>query len=264
MKLFCGISGGTPPGGAIILGRFEGMVLTVGLGVGIVEASTMMLVPTMREVALSVAVGVREKTGGALLVVVGRAGMIMEAESLFVDVGVGVSEVGNGVDTGADDGATEPVLNNEVGASLSVVLPALEGLKVAEALVREAVEVADEGSSEAGTLRDWLPEEVGIGDADVPTEPVPEGVMPELAEPEGKTLPESVGEGVMLAVAEGVGTTLEEGASEAGTPDEDTTSEVVVDTAPDGKSPEEGRTPDDGRTPEEIGRSEEGRTPEDD
>jgi hypothetical protein len=239
------------------------MVLTVGLGVCIVEASTIMLVPITREVALSVAVAVREKIGDALLVVVGRAGMIIEAESLLVDVGVGVS-IGDGVDTATDDEATKAVLDNEVGTSLSVVLPEFEGLRVAEALVREAVDVADEGSSEAGTLRDWLPEEVGIGDADVPTEPVPEGVMPELAEPEGKTLPESVGEGVMLAVAEGVGTTLEEGASEAGTPDEDTISEVVVDTAPDGKSPEEGRTPDDGRTPEEIGRSDEGRTPEDD
>lgn len=256
MKLLSGLSGGTPPGGAIICGRLEGMLLTVGLGVGIVEASTMMLVPTMSEVALSVAVGVREKTGGALLVVVGRAGIVIEAEPL-VDVGLGVSEVGGGVDTTTDDGATEPVLKNEVGASLRVALPALEGFRVVA-----AVEEGDEGPSEAGTVRDWLPDEVGTGDADVPIEPVPEGVIPKLAEPEGRAVPEDA-EGVMLAVSEAVGPTLEERASEAGTPDEDTTSEVGVGTAPDGKSPEEGRTPDDGRIPDEIGRPDDGRTPED-
>jgi hypothetical protein len=256
MKLFCGISGGTPPGGAIILGKFDGIVLAVGLGVGIVEASTMMLVPTIREVALSVAVGLREKIGGAVLVGVGVTGMGILADSVLVDVGV--SDVGGGVDFAEDDGTTEPVLNTDVGASLSVALPELEGVKVAAALLGEAVEVADEGSSEAGTLSE-LPEEVGTTDADVPTEPVPEGVMPELIVPEGKTLPENVAEGVTLAVSEGVGTTL----SEAGTPDEDTTSEVGVGTAPDGKRPEEGSTPDEGRIPEEIGRPEEGNRPED-
>jgi len=144
-----------------------------------------------------------------------------------------------------------------VGASLRVALPALEGFRV----VAE-VEEADEGPSEAGTVRDWLPDEVGTGDADVPIEPVPEGVIPKLAEPEGRAVPEDA-EGVMLAVSEAVGPTLEERASEAGTPDEDTTSEVGVGTAPDGKSPEEGRTPDDGRIPDEIGRPDDGRTPED-
>jgi hypothetical protein len=257
MKLFCGISGGTPPGGAIILGRFDGMALTVGLGVGMVEASTMMLVPTTREVALSVAVGVREKIGGALLVIVGRAGMVIEAISLLDDVGLGVSEVGGGVDTATDDGATEPVLKNEVGASLRVALPALEGFKVAA-----AVEDADDGPSEAGTVSDWLPEEVGTADADVPIAPVPEGVMPELAEPEGKTVPESDAEGVMLAVSDGVGTPLEERASEAGTPDEDTTSDVGVGTAPDGKSPEDGRMPDEIGRPEDGNKPDEGRAPE--
>jgi len=216
----------------------------------------MMLVPTMREVALSVAVGLREKIGGAVLVGVGVTGMGILADSVLVDVGV--SDVGGGVDFAEDDGTTEPVLNTDVGASLSVALPELEGVKVAAALLGEAVEVADEGSSEAGTLSE-LPEEVGTADADVPTEPVPEGVMPELIVPEGKTLPENVAEGVTLAVSEGVGTTL----SEAGTPDEDTTSEVGVGTAPDGKRPEEGSTPDEGRIPEEIGRPEEGNRPED-
>jgi hypothetical protein len=80
MKLFSGICCGTPPGGAIILGRSDGIVLAVGLGVGFVDASITMLVPTIREVALSVAVAVREITGVPLLV--GMTGMGMVAGSL--------------------------------------------------------------------------------------------------------------------------------------------------------------------------------------
>lgn len=215
----------------------------------------MMLVPTMREVALSVAVGLREKIGGAVLVGVGVTGMMREGVSLLVDEGV--SDVGGGVDFVEDGRTTEPVLNTDVGASLSVALAEPDALRVGAALLGDAVEVADEGSSEAGTLSE-LPDEVGTADADVPTEPVPEGVMPELIVPEGRMVSESVAEGVMLAVSEGVGTTL----SEAGTPDEDNASEVGVGTAPDGNRPEEGSTPDEGRMPEEIGRPEDGRTPE--
>jgi hypothetical protein len=58
MKLFSGIADGIPPGGAIILGRLDGMVLEVGVGVGAVDGSAMMLVPTTREVRVSVAVAV--------------------------------------------------------------------------------------------------------------------------------------------------------------------------------------------------------------
>jgi hypothetical protein len=59
MKLFCGMAVGIPPGGAIMPGRFDGMVLEVGVGVGAVDGSTMMLVPTTRDVKASVAVAVR-------------------------------------------------------------------------------------------------------------------------------------------------------------------------------------------------------------
>jgi hypothetical protein len=82
MKLFCGSAGGTPPGGAIILGRFDGMALTVGVGVGAVDGSTMMLVPMTREVNESVAVATSEIIGEPLLVVVGTTGMTIVAESL--------------------------------------------------------------------------------------------------------------------------------------------------------------------------------------
>jgi hypothetical protein len=80
MKLFCGIAGGTPPGGAIILGRFDGMALAVGVGVGAVDGSTMMLVPMTRDVNESVAVAMSETIG--VPVVVGTTGMTIVAESL--------------------------------------------------------------------------------------------------------------------------------------------------------------------------------------
>ena len=103
----------------------------------------MMLVPTMREVALSVAVGLREKIGGAVLVGVGVTGMMREGVSLLVDEGV--SDVGGGVDFVEDGRTTEPVLNTDVGASLSVALAEPDALRVGAALLGDAVEVADEG-----------------------------------------------------------------------------------------------------------------------
>jgi hypothetical protein len=50
---------GTPPGGAIIFGRLDGMpaLLLVALGTTIEVDSWMMLLPTKKDVALSVAVG---------------------------------------------------------------------------------------------------------------------------------------------------------------------------------------------------------------
>jgi hypothetical protein len=211
MKLFCGIAEGTPPGGAIILGRFDGMILAVGLGARAVDGSTMMLVPTMREVWESVAVAMREMIGEALRVTVGVTGMGMVAESLSVGVADAVDRAG-GVEA-ADD----------VRASLKVELPELGGVKVA--LLGDPDEVADAESSDAGTLTDWLAVEVGAGDTDVPIEPVPEGRTPELAD--------RVAEGVTLAVSEGVGTRSEsDKPSEVGTP-------------------EEGSTPDDGKMPED-------------
>lgn len=76
------MTGGTPPGGAIILGKLDGMVLAVGLadGVGMEEASTMMLVPTTKVVALSVAVAVRDTIGATLLMEDGLTGMMSEAD----------------------------------------------------------------------------------------------------------------------------------------------------------------------------------------
>jgi hypothetical protein len=121
MKVFWDIAGGTPPGGAIILGKLEGMVLAVGLadGVGIEEASTMMLVPTTREVALSVAVAVRDAIGDALLVGDGLTGMTMEADLLWTGDGVAeaVSDAGTGVETTGTEDAGR-VLADAVGNSL--------------------------------------------------------------------------------------------------------------------------------------------------
>jgi hypothetical protein len=82
MKVFSGISVGTPPGGAIILGSSDGITLAVGLGVGFVDASITRLVPMMTAVALSVAVAVRDTTGVPLLVGMGMTGIGMVAESL--------------------------------------------------------------------------------------------------------------------------------------------------------------------------------------
>ena len=247
MKLFCGMSTGTPPGGAIILGKLDGIVVAVGLGVGLVDASTMMLVPMTKDVALSVAVAVRDAIGDAELVTVGLTGMGMDAESLSVRVLVGTSDVGGCVETADEAGTTEETaLPAEVGAALEVALAEAVGSNVGAALLGEPV---DEGPSDAGTLRVCADEEMEA-DADVPIAPVPEGVMPELTEPVGRMLPESVAEGVMLAVPESVGTE-EERASEAGMPEDGKTLE---ETAPVGTEPVGGSIPDDGTMPEERGR----------
>jgi len=249
MKLFCGMSVGTPPGGAIILGRLDGMVLAVGLGVGIDDASTMMLVPTTREVALSVAVAVRDAIGDAELVTVGLTGIRMDAESLLVLVLVVGSDVGGFVEAAEEVGTTEEkAVPAEEGAMLRVALAEAVGTNVGVALLGEPV---DEGPSDAGTLRESADEETEAeAEADVPIAPVPEGVMPELTEPVGRALLESVAEGVMLAVPELVGTE-DDRASEAGIPEDDTTLE---ETAPVGTEPEGGSIPDDALTPEESGR----------
>jgi len=59
---------GTPSGGAIILGKDEGIPLEVGVGVALEVDSRMMLVPTSMLVALSVPVGFWDWTGAGLLV----------------------------------------------------------------------------------------------------------------------------------------------------------------------------------------------------
>lgn len=232
------MAGGTPPGGAIILGKLDGMVLAVGLadGVGMEEASTMMLVPTTKVVALSVAVAVRDAIGAKLLTEDGLTGMMSEAEGVLVGegVGTGVSDAGTGVETtGAED--TEPVPAVGVGRSLSVALVEVCGISVGAALLAEPVGSPDDTSSDAGTLKDWLlTGGVIVGDADVPTAPVPDGVIPEAGD-------------VTLAGAEAVGVRpVEERTSEVGTPDE-TGVEAGTGTDPVGTVPEEGNTPEDGR-----------------
>lgn len=237
------MAGGTPPGGAIILGKLDGMVLAVGLadGVGMEEASTMMLVPTTKVVALSVAVAVRDTIGATLLMEDGLTGMMSEADSVRVGEGVGrgVSDAGTGVETtgvemtGAED--TEPVPAVGVGSSLSVALVDVCGISVGTALLAEPVGSPDDTSSDAGTLKDWLlTGGVTVGEADVPTAPVPDGVIPEAG-------------GVTLTGAEAVGVgTVEERTSEVGTPDE-TGVETGTGTDPVGTVPEEGNTPEDDR-----------------
>ena len=229
------------------MGKLDGIVVAVGLGVGLVDASTMMLVPMTRDVALSVAVAVRDAIGDAELVTVGLTGMRMDAESLLVRVLVGASDVGGFVETADETGAMEEMaVPAEVGTVLKVALAEAVGTNVGAALLSEPV---DEGPSDAGTLRDCADEETEA-DADVPMAPVPEGVMPELTEPVGRMLLESVAEGVMLAVPESVGTE-DERTSEAGMPEDGTTLE---ETAPVGTEPEGGSIPDDGTMPEERGR----------
>jgi hypothetical protein len=137
------------------------------------------------------------------------------------------------------------------------------GTNVGAALLAEPVKGAEDASSDAGTLNDWLLTGVVAGDAEVPIDPVPDGVMPEA-------------EGVMLAEAGAVGVgPVEDRTSEVGTPDE-VTPEVGIDTEPVGTTPDEGSTPEEtpvGTTPEEgsipedetpVGTTpEEGSTPED-
>lgn len=176
MKLSWDTWFGTPSGGAIILGRNAGIPLDVGLGDALV-LSMMMLVPTTKLVALSVAVAVSETTGEALLVTDGMVGMGMEADSLLL---------------GVTDG---------VGASLIVAFPEPDGVIVA--LLGSPEEIVDGGTSDAGTLIDGLTDGVEPGKPEVPIAP-DEGRMP-LAE--GVTLGVGLATGgVMLAVSDGVGT----------------------------------------------------------
>jgi hypothetical protein len=58
------------------------MLLEVGVGFGAVEGSTIMLVPTTKEVRVSVEVAMRETIGEPLLVDVGMIGIGIVAEPL--------------------------------------------------------------------------------------------------------------------------------------------------------------------------------------
>jgi hypothetical protein len=152
MKLSAGTVVCTPSGGAIIFGRFEGIVLAVGLGVAFAVGSCMMLVAMTRLVALSLPIGRSELTAGALLdVTVGVAGMGIVAES-ELEALVGVSEV--------------------------VAFPELGGRKVA--LLGSLEKMDDPGISDAGTLIDPLVGD-GAGVDDTKSLPiVPEATKSEL------------------------------------------------------------------------------------
>lgn len=188
-----------------------------------------MLVPTTREVALSVAVADKEMTGEGLTVEDGIVGSGINAESLWL---LAMEEVRAAV---------------EVGASLIVALPDAGEVMAALLGIPDDVE---EGPSEVGMPMDWLPEEVGTGTSDVPTEPDgamdPDGEIPAV----GVTFVVLLISGeVLLAVSEGVGIVA----------DDDTTAEGATD--PEGKVPEGGRIPDDGTVP--VGTTpEEGTTPD--
>lgn len=91
----------------------------------------MMLVPTTREVALSVAVAESEKTAEGLLVVVAIVGVEMIADSLLL---------------GRADAESDGV-----GASLTVMFAEVGGVKLT--VPAELDEIVEGGSSDAGTLR---------------------------------------------------------------------------------------------------------------
>lgn len=107
----------------------------------------MMLVPTTREVALSVAVAMRETTGEAVFV--GVNGIEILGKSLSVDVvdAVDAVDVSGGVEE-----ANDVAIADDVETSLKVEL--LEAVKLGVALLGDPVEITEEYSSDAGTLID--------------------------------------------------------------------------------------------------------------
>lgn len=136
MKVSCETWLGTPPGGAIILGRLDGIPAVVGLtlGVGMEDASWTMLVPITRDVALSVAVADRDITSEGLLAVVGMTGIEIYAEGLLM---LSMEVVG---------------MREDVRASLIGIVSELGG--VAVALLGGPDKGVEDSLSDAGTLRD--------------------------------------------------------------------------------------------------------------
>lgn len=168
------------------MGRFEGIVLDVGLGVGFPVGSCIMLVGITKLVALSEPIGRSELTMGLLDVGVGVAGMGMVAAS--------VSE--------ALLGATEVTKDSE-----AVAFPELGGRMVA--LLGAVERMDDPGISDAGTVTDPL---VGDGAGVEDTAPLPivpegkisevdGGVIPEVSLTTGGVMPE----GGTLSVSLGIG-----------------------------------------------------------
>jgi hypothetical protein len=167
---------------------------------------------------------------------------------LLVTTGVGVADAGTEAVSAALVGSTK------VGVSERVALPELGGTTVA--LLAGAGEGVDAGTSEAGTLLDWIGDGVAAGTDDTPDPEMPEGKIPDVVSlaaggvrPEDTALGVVVGvslgsRDVMLAGSEGVGTTPDG----VGIRPEET-----VGRAPEGMRPEEavGMTPE-GIRPEEI------------
>lgn len=177
MKVSADTSLGIPPGGAIILGRLDGIPLDVGLGTAFEVGSWIMLVGMTKLEAPSVPILLCDWTG----------------------VGFGEGVTGMGMVAESMEGT---------------LLEAAEMTGVADAV---ALPDVDAGASEAGMLAEELPGCVGVGETPLPTEPdgtaLALGVIPEgSTDAEGVTLgviPLRVSLGIGaegLMLAEGVGT----------------------------------------------------------
>jgi hypothetical protein len=204
---------GTPPGGAIILGRLEGIPLLVELADAIVVVSWMMLLPTKNDVALSVVIGRIEWIGVAVDVADRVIGVPMLAELDADEVMIGVADA-------VVEGTTADDRIEREADSLADAFSDVEGVSVAllEALDEE-VEAID---SEAGMLKDPLDEAVALEDrpdeAAVPVENRPDEVaVPVEDRPDEAAVPVdrvNVGrmpddaDSVELPVAVGVAETL--------------------------------------------------------
>lgn len=253
MKLSCETSLGTPPGGAIILGRLEGMpTLVEAVGEGTVEPSWTMLVRMAREVSVLVAVGATVRMGLCELVIDGIVGMAIVAESLaeaLLADAVTLADAGADADTERDsdaervaEGATEdseandpvPEADGEAGPVATDVDSVAEAVGTALLEIRPEEVGLSEAGMEDGMLRDSLGKMVALDETPVPTEV--DGTMPEETSVpesvnEGRTPEEAdneaLAEGVTLSVPVGRGVTEPDTVAEGRIPD---------DTRPDEKS----------------------------
>jgi hypothetical protein len=155
-----------------------------------------------------------------------------------------------------------PELRDSEGRTLAVSeVVAVEGmLAVSEGV---GTDPEEERTSDVGTPEDGTTSEVGVGTRPVDGSIPEDGRIPdERGTPEDGNTPEERG-------TPEDGNTPDERASDVGTPEDGTISEVGVGTRPvDGSIPEDGRipdergTPEDGKTPVEGSIPEEGSTPE--
>jgi hypothetical protein len=95
MKVSCETSPGTPPGGAIILGKLEGMpTLVEAVGEGIEEFSCTMLVRTGSVVSVLVAVGATVRMGLCELMTDGVVGTGTELTMVLLTGTVTLADAG--------------------------------------------------------------------------------------------------------------------------------------------------------------------------